>query len=198
MNCPYCNKQIDDNTQFCPHCGQNVEINKTNKTVNTYWSKVNDEDKQRSVQYGVIKKEKKQIKKSRQIKAIIIGIVVVALILGGVIGFISIKTNSDKILEQVKKKLPGKSFTCSDTTGSLLTGYTPHRFKLEFFDDNTVDCYYAKGRSNDKDDKYEFKGNFDYTLNRSIFGTFTFEVDGEVFTLMVDEENNPDYLHFDK
>ena len=58
MNCPYCNKQIPDRTQFCPHCGQTVEIANSSSSVNSYWGEVIKEDRKRSAQYGAVLSEK--------------------------------------------------------------------------------------------------------------------------------------------
>ena len=35
MICPYCNKQISDNNQFCPECGQNLATASENNSANS-------------------------------------------------------------------------------------------------------------------------------------------------------------------
>lgn len=195
MNCPYCNKQIPDSTQFCPHCGQTVEIANSSSSVNSYWGEVNKEDRKRSAEYGAVLNEKEKIKNSRRTKTIVTIVVVCAIIFGGVLGFAKLQQDSDKALSQVKQQLPGKDFSCNFSRTE--TGFFIHYYyyKLYFNDDGTLDYYYMTtvGPA-DSDDSYELKGTYSYNISRSIFGKYVIDVNGETFTLKLDEENVPKYI----
>ena len=198
MNCPYCNKQIPDNTRFCPHCGQTVEIGNSSSSVNSYWGKVNQEDRQRSAQYGAVMNEKAQIQNSRRMKSIVIAIVVVALFAGGIFGFINIQSDSTKKLEQVKTELPGNSYTCqySQTEAGFWIHY--YYYKLDFNKDGTLDYYYLTTVGpRENDDKFEHKGTLIYDISRSIFGKYESKVNGDSFILNVDDENHPKSIKYD-
>lgn len=198
MNCPYCNQQISDNIQFCPHCGQTVSNgngNGNNNKVNTYWNKVNQDDKKRASEYGAVMKEKAQIKNSLRAKAIIIAIVIIGVAVAGIIAFVNIQADSSKKLEQVKKELPGNTYDCSNSHMEVGFSIRWNFYKLEINNDGTLNYYYLSriGPKN-KDDKYEFKGTYSYEVSRSIFGKYEIKTNGESFTLNVDDENHPEYV----
>lgn len=191
MKCPYCNKQISDNTQFCPHCGQSVSIIKSNNSVDKYWNEVNKEDVKRSAQYGAVMSEKDKIANDRRTKTIVTTVLVIIFLLGGIIWFISIQSNSNAKLEEVKQQLPGNTYTCSysQTESGFWIHY--YYYKLEFKDDQ-VDYYYLTtvGPPEDGED-YELVGTYNYNVTRSMFGKYVINVNGKSFTLEVDEEENP-------
>ena len=192
MNCPYCNKQIPDSTQFCPHCGQTVEIANSSSSVDSYWGEVNKEDRKRSAQYGAVMSEKAQIKSSRRTQAIVTAVVIVVLVVAGIIGFSNIQSESTKKLEQVKNELPGNSYTCSysQTEAGFWIHY--YYYKLDFNSDGTLDYYYMTTVGpKEKDDEFEHRGTLSYDVSRSIFGKYEIKVSGESFTLNVDDENHP-------
>lgn len=195
MNCPYCNKQISDNTQFCPHCGQTVSNGNNSNKVNSYWDKVNQEDKKRSSEYGAVMKEKAQIKNSLRAKAIIIAIVIIGVAVAGIIAFVNIQADSSQKLEQVKKELPGNTYDCSYS--QMEAGFFIHYYfyKLKINNDGTLDYYYLTTVGpKDEDDEYELKGTYSYEVSRSIFGKYEIKTNGESFTLNVDDENHPEYV----
>lgn len=190
MNCPYCNKLIPDNTQFCPHCGQTVSVS-TSKSVDNYWGAVNKEDRQRSAEYGAVIDEKARIKNSRRTKGIVTAVIIIMVIAGAIFGFVNLQNKSDKLLDEVKTKLPGESFTY--TTSQMESGFWIHYYyyKLNFKDDGQVDYYYLTTVGpKESGDEFELKGTYSYNISRSIFGKYSISFAGESFELKVSEDDN--------
>ena len=52
MICPYCKKEITDDTGFCPECGQNISNSIRQKQSDSYWKNVNREDTEREEDGG--------------------------------------------------------------------------------------------------------------------------------------------------
>lgn len=83
MICPYCKKQISDNNQFCPECGQAVNMNESSGHASaTYWNSVEKEaERDNKVRIEAENKlqEKKKAKK-RVIISTLIGVAIVAIV----------------------------------------------------------------------------------------------------------------------
>lgn len=196
MKCQYCNKQISDNIQFCPYCGQSVGTVKSNSSVDKYWNEVNKEDVKRSVQYGAVMDEKDKIARTRRTKTIVTVVLVSAFLLAGTIFFINLKSDSNAKLEQVKELLPNNTYTCFYSDTDL--GFNIHYYNYKLvFSENTADYYYFETIGPpDDDEDYKLIGSFSYNVNRSIFGKYTITVNNRTFTLKVDEDNAPKYISY--
>lgn len=57
MNCPFCGKEIADNSVFCPERGQSLTDSRQSENVNEYWAKVQQENKKAETEH------KEEIKK---------------------------------------------------------------------------------------------------------------------------------------
>ena len=61
MRCPFCKKEIENATSFCPECGQKLGQYIQSPEIENYWSEVNKADSQRNEQYkGWLRGQPKQ------------------------------------------------------------------------------------------------------------------------------------------
>ena len=98
MRCPFCKKEIENTTSFCPECGQKLEqITQSSKTEN-YWSEVNKAASQRNEQYKDL--VDKTIKERRRInnKFITIVVFVAAITMTAVLGGMKYNDYSNKLI----------------------------------------------------------------------------------------------------
>lgn len=83
MICPFCKKEIPDHTQFCPECGQAVNMNESSGNASaTYWNSVEKEaerDNKIRIEAENKLQEKKKAKK-RVIISTLIGVSIVAIV----------------------------------------------------------------------------------------------------------------------
>lgn len=83
MICPFCKKEIPDHTQFCPECGQAVNMNESSGHASaTYWNSVEKEaERDNKVRIEAENKlqEKKKAKK-RVVISTLIGVAIVAIV----------------------------------------------------------------------------------------------------------------------
>lgn len=99
MICPFCNKQVDDNSQFCPECGQNLTINIDSDSVNSYWGKVNYEDIERNRQYRDIEDNIKKNIRNRRYKSVIMTVIVLAVAIVTIVGLMKFYNSTEKRTE---------------------------------------------------------------------------------------------------
>ena len=105
MRCPFCKKEIENTTSFCPECGQKLEqITQSSKTEN-YWSEVNKAASQRNEQYKDL--VDKTIKERRRInnKFITIVVFVAAITMTAVLGGMKYNDYSNKLIKHLRHTL---------------------------------------------------------------------------------------------
>lgn len=81
MNCPFCGKEITDNSVFCPECGQSLTNSKQSENVNEYWAKVQQENKKAETEH---KEEIKKIEDEKKSKRhmFLVGLLICAIVVG--------------------------------------------------------------------------------------------------------------------
>lgn len=194
MICPYCNKQIDDHSQFCPECGQEV-IRKASfsaSAANNYWGTVNKEDDERDREYKQIAERGIKNVKERRRKTIVTIIILSAALIAIVIGMKRFNDHQEQLTDQVKHNLVGKSFTAHSSHGEGL-GWIIHEYwDLRFKDDTNATYAYTKtvGPRESGEDPNS-RGTYTYMVSRSIFGNYSVRVNGVTFKLNVNNDNVP-------
>ena len=82
MICPYCNKKIGDNSQFCPECGQNIcQIESTSEAMTNYWHSVEkDAERDNKIRIDAEMKAQREINhKKRTVICVLICIVIILI-----------------------------------------------------------------------------------------------------------------------
>lgn len=112
MICPYCKKEIKDNTGFCPECGQDISITENKNQTDIYWRNINKEGVKRSEEYKSLVKRSKQEAAKRRNKYLLTTVFVLVLIGGSVLGLIRFQQYQKQMLGEVNAGLVGKTLTC--------------------------------------------------------------------------------------
>lgn len=192
MVCPYCNKQISDNNQFCPECGQNLATAAENNSANSFWGTVNKEDSERNRKYkDITDRGAKNVRDGRR-KSMVTAIVLLIAIIVAIFGIMQFIKYQNEMTEQVMSELVGKTLTAHGSHMEGL-GWIQHEYwQLTFKDETTLDYAYIETTGPREDDeKPVYKGTYSYTLSRSIFGNYTIRVNGTTYKLMVNDSNEP-------
>ncbi len=194
MICPYCNKQIGDNNQFCPECGQHLMSGSSQQetSASLYWRKVNKEDTERARQYQAIKDRSTRDGLSYKRKAVITTTIIIVGVVLAALGVMRFNAYQSEMIAQMQSALVGKTFVAHDSyTGAAF--FIHHEYwQLSFIDGETLDYSYIEtiGPAED-DEKPKYEGTYNYTLSRSIIGTYTIRVNGAAYKLSVKEGNIP-------
>lgn len=192
MICPYCKKEIKDNTGFCPECGQDISITENKNQTDIYWRNINKEGVKRSEEYKSLVKRSKQEAAKRRNKYLLTTVFVLVLIGGSVLGLIRFQQYQKQMLGEVNAGLVGKTLTAHSSHMEGL-GWIHHEYwQLTFIDEGNLEYAYIQTVGPKEDDENpEYKGTYSYSVSRSITGKYTIEVNGESYELKVDDDNVP-------
>ena len=192
MICPYCKKEIKDNTGFCPECGQDISVTENKNQTDIYWRNINKEGVKRSEEYKSLVKRSKQEAAKRRNKYLLTTVFVLVLIGGSVLGLIRFQQYQKQMLEEVNAGLVGKTLTAHSSHMEGL-GWIHHEYwQLTFIDEGNLEYAYIQTVGPKEDDEnLEYKGTYSYSVSRSITGKYTIEVNGESYELKVDDDNVP-------
>lgn len=192
MICPYCKKEIKDNTGFCPECGQDISVTENKNQTDIYWRNINKEGVKRSEEYKSLVKRSKQEAAKRRNKYLLTTVFVLVLIGGSVLGLIRFQQYQKQMLEEVNAGLVGKTLTAHSSHMEGL-GWIHHEYwQLTFIDEGNLEYAYIQTVGPKEDDENpEYKGTYSYSVSRSITGKYTIEVNGESYELKVDDDNVP-------
>ena len=192
MICPYCSKQIGNNNQFCPECGQPIVLNSHTESTKSYWGAVNKEDIDRSRKYkDIIDRENKNTR-DRRIKMVITTSILLLIAISAGLGLVKLSHYQKKMMNQVHEQLKGKTFIAHASHVEGL-GWIYHEYwQLTFKDEENLDYAYIEtvGPREEKE-KPKYKGTYSYTLSRSLFGNYTVYVNGTTYKLKVSDDNIP-------
>lgn len=192
MICPYCKKQISDNNQFCPECGQNLAAASENDSANSFWGTVNKEDSERNRKYKDITDRGVKNVRARRHKSMVTAIVLLIAVIAAIFGIMQFSKYQNEMTEQVMSELVGKTLTAHDSHMEGL-GWIHHEYwQLTFKDEDNLDYAYIETIGPREDDeKPVYKGTYSYTLSRSVFGNYTVRVNGTTYKLKVNDSNVP-------
>lgn len=190
MICPFCNKEIVESTGFCPECGQKlVQLEQSSKTEN-YWNEINRADSQRLEQYKDLVNKSIKERSVRINRAFMTLIFVAVIVIAIVVGNIKYHAYSAEKLSDVQAQLIGKTFIAHSTHVEGL-GWVVHEYRqLTFKDTNTLDYAYIGTRgARDENELPEYEGTYNYTVSRSITGSYKISTDGTAYELEVNDDN---------
>ena len=190
MRCLFCKKEIGNATSFCPECGQKLEqITQSSKTEN-YWSEVNKAASQRNEQYKDL--VDKTIKERRRInnKFITIVVFVAAITMTAVLGGMKYNDYSNKLIAEMQAQLVGKTLTAHSTHMEGL-GWIIHEYsQLTFNDESSLDyAFISTTGPKEEDELPQYEGTYNYTVSRTITGSYKISTDGKVYELKVNDNN---------
>ena len=192
MICPHCNKQINDDNQFCPICGQRLDTSLENDSVNSYWNAVNTEESKRHNTYkNIMDRELKSLRKRRYLSLAKVFILLIA-IAAFIFGEIKYDKYSKEMVSQMQTKLIGNTFIAHDSHMEGL-GFLHHKYwQLTFKDEENLDYAYIETLGPREDDeKPEYKDTYSYTVSRTIFGKYKVRTNGTTYKIEVDANNEP-------
>lgn len=145
--CKKCGSEIEDNTVFCPNCGENITlINGTPQEIpseNSNTQEENDFDKEKEIQKEAAKSKRKDLRRS-------LIVIVVLLLIGGAFGAI-LELNSDyqgNSSGGSKSEYSSNVTQRGDTSGTvsvnycmmdLQTYYTLSQLNIDFRNSNYIE-----------------------------------------------------------
>ena len=202
MICPYCSKEIKDNLEYCPECGQVLHASsRTIKKVETYWEDVSHSNKNRLDKKS--EKEKAAKKEAREKKNTILkkGMLLAILLLVLIGSYIGISIHNAKMIEQVKANTIGQTFSEMKGSSVIDDGEKRFRKEVEILDDHILHCtsgVYIFHWGRDENGKYQSsweisevneEGDYDYELRMSLYGDASIIFNGESYEVSIDKEN---------
>lgn len=192
MICPYCNKQISDKNQFCSECGQNLMAESETYSANSFWETINKENIERYRKYNDITDRGIKNVRDRRHKLTVTAVVLLIVVAIAIFGIMQFNKYQNEITEHVASELVGKTFTAHDSHMEGL-GWIYHEYwQLTFKDEENLDFAYLKTVGPREDDETPiYKGTYNYTLSRSVFGNYTVRVNGITYSLKVNGSNVP-------
>lgn len=190
MRCPFCKKEIGNTTSFCPECGRKLEqFTQSSKTEN-YWNEVNKAASQRNEQYKDL--IDKTIKERRRInnKFIMTVVFVAAITMTVILGGIEYNKYSSRLIAEMQTQLVGKTLTAHSTHMQGL-GWIIHEYsQLTFNDESSLDyAFISTTGPKEEDELPQYKGTYNYTVSRTITGSYKISTDGKVYELEVNDNN---------
>lgn len=192
MICPYCKKQIIDNNQFCPECGQNLAVTSGTDSTDTFWGTVNKEDTERHRKYKDITDRSVKDVRDRRNKSLVTVIILLAAIVAAIFGIMQFSKYQNEMTEKVMSELVGKTLTAQDSHVEGLGWIHYEYWQLTFIDEENLDYAYIETVGPREDDeKPVYEGTYSYTLSRSVFGNYTIRVNGTTYKLNVNDSNKP-------
>lgn len=192
MICPYCKKQISDNNQFCPECGQNLAVTSGTDSTDTFWGTVNKEDTERHREYKDITDRGVKNVRDRRNKSMLTVVILLVAVIAAIFGIMQFSKYQNEMTEKVMSELVGQTLTAHDSHMEGL-GWIHHEYwQLTFKDEENLDYAYIETIGPREDDeKPVYKGTYSYTLSRSVFGNYTIRVNGTTYKLNVNDSNKP-------
>lgn len=190
MLCPYCKKEIGNASGFCPECGQRLSQATQSSKTDSYWNDVNKADSQRNAQYkDLVHKETKE-KRAQTNKSIGTVAVIAIIVVCAVIGFIKYQAYSNRMVAQVKSQLVGQTLTAHSVHTEGLGWQMNEYWQLTFKDDQSLDYAYIETTGPRNDDEVpQYKGTYNYTVSRSITGSYKISTNGDTYKLKVNDNN---------
>lgn len=192
MFCPYCKKELKINTEFCPHCGQNITEAKKQSQIDDYWEKIDQENIKYLKKYKRLAEESKREANIHRNKKMATIIIVLAIIIISALSILKFQQYRNNLIDEVKIGLVDKTLTAHSTHMEGL-GWIHHEYwQLTFIDEENLDYSYIQtvGPAED-DEKPVYKGTYSYKVSRSIVGKYTIKFNGNSFELRVNDENIP-------
>ncbi len=122
INCPECGKQVSDRAKKCPHCGHNISKYLKNKVFTENKKNLNDEN---TLENTV---GKSNIKRKKNVKNVIVGIIVVIIISTAIFLVVNQKTSKSK--EDTLQQTHSNILTIENNIGNIEDGY---KEKIELF-----------------------------------------------------------------
>lgn len=197
MKCPYCKKEIDETSLFCVACGQSVCQEQETSESDSYWSKVENDDKKRNQEYQRTVTRQRSEANTRNAKKLVVIISLISLVVIAMFVMISITNANNAELEAVKANLPGRELKCSYSQTE--TGFWIHYYYyvLKFNSDGTLDYYYLTtvGPA-ERDEVPVLKGTYTYSVTRNILGDYIISFGNESFSMTVSDDNVPRSLSY--
>lgn len=192
MICPYCKKQISDNNQFCPECGQNLAVTSGTDSTDTFWGTANKEDTERHRKYKDITNRGVKNMRDRRNKSMLTVVILLVAVIAAIFGIMQFSKYQNAMTEKVMSELVGQTLTAHDSHMEGL-GWIHHEYwQLTFKDEENLDYAYIETIGPREDDeKPVYKGTYSYTLSRSVFGNYTIRVNGTTYKLNVNDSNKP-------
>ena len=190
MQCPVCKKEIFNAFGFCPECGQRLEQSAQSSQTGNYWNEMNKADSQRNVQYKKLVNKTTKEKKAQTNKTILTAVFVVVILAVAVFGGMKYHAYSEKMLSDVQSQLIGKTLTAHDTHMEGLGWIMNEYWQLTFIDEKNLDYAYIETTGpRDEDEVPQYKGTYNYTVSRSITGSYKITTNGASYKLNVNENN---------
>ena len=192
MICPYCKKQISDNNQFCPECGQNLAVKSGTDSTDTFWGTANKEDTERHRKYKDITDRGIKNMRDRRNKSMLTVVILLVAVIAAIFGIMQFSKYQNEMTEKVMSELVGQTLTAHDSHMEGL-GWIHHEYwQLTFKDEENLDYAYIETIGPREDDeKPVYKGTYSYTLSRSVFGNYTIRINGTTYKLNVNDSNKP-------
>lgn len=197
MKCPFCGKEVENTSTFCPHCGQAISQTTHNATlVNNYWNDSNDvvskADKAQKERAAKLATEQSKRRSNAFLRVILVASILVTL----VIIVIAKNASNQKALEYAHSSMIGEEY--GDTSeGSYWVGSSLDRRVVTIIDDNTLKFVEGNYRSymNDQNNicwsvnEIDRTDTFSYELSVSFWGEITIHFAGAEFEVYINEED---------
>lgn len=191
MICPVCKKEIGNVSGFCPKCGQKLEqTNQSSKEINNYWNEVNTADLQRNIQHKKLVSKTMKEKRTQANKTIVtlIGAAVIFVVV--VVGGMKYYTYSKKMISDIQSQLVGQTLTARDKHMEGGFNWIYEYWELTFIDESYLDYAYIETVGpRDKEELPEYRGKYNYTVSRSITGSYKIITNGTTYKLDVNGNN---------
>lgn len=190
MLCPFCKKEIDESNGFCPECGQKLEQRIQISESEHFWDELNKDASKRNEQY---KKQVNKVKKEEKIhsnKTVLSFVLIIAVIMTVVFGRMKYNAYSSKKIAEVQSQLIGQTFTAHDEHMEGLGWIMNEYWQLTFLDNSNLKYAYLETTGpKEENENPEYKGTFDYSISRSLVGTYTISTNGETYELKINDDN---------
>ncbi len=110
----------------------------------------------------------------------------IAIVFGGM----KYRDDSLKMIEELKVRLAGKTFTAHSEHVEGLAFLMNEYGQLTFIDESTLEYAYIETKEpKKKDDIPEYKGTYSYTVSRTITGKYKISTNGGVYKLRINDNN---------
>ena len=134
----------------------------------------------------------KTIKERRRInnKFITIVVFVAAITMTAVLGGMKYNDYSNKLIAEMQAQLVGKTLTAHSTHMEGL-GWIIHEYsQLTFNDESSLDyAFISTTGPKEEDELPQYEGTYNYTVSRTITGSYKISTDGKVYELKVNDNN---------
>ena len=190
MICPYCNKQINDNNQFCPGCGQILTVSSDEGSIYSYWNTVNKSNAERNREYkDNIELEVKKTRDRRQKKILIAAILLISIMMGAYIFCIYCK-NQEIRLEGIKNNLINNTYEIKKNGYETMGHQIDRTWKLTFQTEGKVEYWYSNLVDGEVSRDSVKNGIYTYDVNWPLGGPCYIKINNEAFYIRCDRLGN--------